>query len=473
MQRSNILIALGLVALFVTSFLGSGHSALYLNGIGLTIVVSGTLAATVLSYPMADIAAALRVAHNSYASSPPSDAEIVDALLDLAVRSRHRGMLALEDAEEEVTVGFLRNALGMLVDVPAEAAGASLFKEILFKAHQLDLKIKFTPISEEDYTHWVQQQGKQRHIITVLGRRLMAKHITGVTQILAENGLNIDVIHRLSGRLPLEDAGEVPYACIELSVRGTPKDPNAMRADFLALAHETGIDIAFQADDVYRRNRRLVAFDMDSTLIQTEVIDELADAAGVGEAVRAITDRAMRGELDFKESLRERVSLLKGLDAGVMESIAARLPLTEGVERLVTMLRQLGFKTAIISGGFDYFGRYLQERLGIDYVFANQLEITDGRLTGAVSGEIVDGARKAELLRRIASEENIHLKQVIAIGDGANDLPMLSAAGLGIAFRAKPLVKQSARQALSTVGLDAILYLIGVRDRETLDTLNT
>jgi phosphoserine phosphatase len=358
-------------------------------------------------------------------------------------------------------------SLGMLVRVPESAQSAPILKDLLFKAHELGVQIQFEPVEVEDYNAWVQKQGKARHIITLLGERLDAEHIAAVTELLAAHSLNIDIIHRLSGRIPIVDTVKTPYACVEMSVRGIADDADELRERFLELSHETGIDIAFQADDLYRRHRRLVAFDMDSTLIQTEVIDELANAAGVGPEVSAITEAAMRGELDFKESLRQRLALLKGLDVSVMAGIAESLPLTEGAERLLTTLNQLGYKTAIISGGFTYFGDYLQNKLGVDHVFANELEIVDGKLTGNVVGDVVDGEKKADCLRELASRENVCLNQVVAVGDGANDLPMLRLAGLGIAFRAKPLVKQHARHALSAVGLDGILYLIGVRDRET------
>lgn len=358
-------------------------------------------------------------------------------------------------------------SLGMLVRVPKSAQSAAILKDLLFNAHELGIHIQFDPIPLDDYNQWVRQQGKARHIITLLGERLEASHIAAVTEVLATHGLNIDIIHRLSGRIPIEEGIRAPYACVEMSVRGIADDGDALRTRFLDLAHDTGIDIAFQADDLYRRHRRLVAFDMDSTLIQTEVIDELARAAGVGEEVSAITEAAMRGELDFKESLQRRLALLKGLDESVMAGIAERLPLADGAERLLRTLKQLGYKTAIISGGFTYFGEYLQKKLGVDYVFANQLEIRDGKLTGGVIGDIVDGEKKAECLTTLAGQEGINLQQVVAVGDGANDLPMLRIAGLGIAFRAKPLVKKNAHHALSSVGLDGILYLIGVRDRET------
>jgi phosphoserine phosphatase len=284
--------------------------------------------------------------------------------------------------------------------------------------------------------------------------------------VVAKHGLNIDNISRLSGRVSLDTTDERSKACVEFSARGTPADTRQLHADFAELASQLDIDIAFQEDNMYRRTRRLVCFDMDSTLIEAEVIDELAKAAGVGEQVVAITEAAMRGELDFKESFAQRLALLKGLDVAVLEQIAERLPVTEGAEHLLSTLRSLGYKTAILSGGFNYFGYYLQEKLGVDYVYANDLEVVDGRVTGRVCGDVVDGQRKAELLRELAAKENISLEQVVAVGDGANDLPMLSIAGLGIAFRAKPLVKAEAKQSISTLGLDAILYLMGFRDRE-------
>ena len=357
-------------------------------------------------------------------------------------------------------------ALGLLVEIPEERETSAALKELLFHAHEAGLQLRYTAVSDGSYREWVAGQGKPRHIVTLLSRRIRGEEIARLTEIVARHGLNIDKINRLSGRVSPDAAAESDRACVEFSVRGDLADAAAVRRDFLELASELDVDIAYQEDNMFRRTRRLVAFDMDSTLIEAEVIDELAKRAGVGEQVAAITERAMRGEIDFSESFRQRVALLAGLDEGVLEEVAAQLRLSEGAEKLIATLRRIGFRTAIISGGFGFFGRRLQQRLGIDYVFANELDIEDGRVTGRVVGTIVDGRRKAELLREIAARESISLEQVIAVGDGANDLPMLSIAGLGIAFRAKPIVKESARHAISTLGLDGILYLLGISDRE-------
>jgi phosphoserine phosphatase len=356
-------------------------------------------------------------------------------------------------------------SLGMLVELPDDQSRQEIQAEIETDCTRLGLRARFNAIPLSSYEQWVGAQGRARYIITLLARKITAYQLARVTEVVSHHGLNIDGISRLSGRVPVGELPALSRACVEFSVRGELRDQGNFRSDLLELASELDVDLAFQADDMYRRNRRLVAFDMDSTLIEVEVIDELARAAGVGEQVAAITESAMRGELDFSESFRARVALLAGLDASVLEHIAANLQITEGAERLVTTLRKLGYRTAILSGGFTYFARHLQRQLGIDYVYANELDIRDGRVTGEVRGAIVDGQRKAALLREIAAREGIELQQVIAVGDGANDLPMLSAAGLGIAFRAKPLVKQSAEQSISTLGLDAILYLLGLSDR--------
>ena len=354
-------------------------------------------------------------------------------------------------------------SLGILCKTEEQHSGF-IMKELLFKASSLGVTIRFYPITAKEYEDWVSMQGKNRYILTLLGRKLSALQIQAVTSVLAEQGLNIDAIKRLTGRIPLDEQRENIRACIEFSVRGTPKDRAAMQSKLLKLSSELEMDFSFQLDNMYRRMRRLICFDMDSTLIETEVIDELADRAGVGEQVRAITEQAMRGEIDFKESFTQRVALLKGLDVSVMEDIAQHLPITEGVDRLMFVLKQYGYKIAILSGGFTYFGNYLKNRYGIDYVYANELEIEDGKLTGRYVGEIVDGRRKAELLKLIAQVEHVHLAQTIAVGDGANDLPMLSEAGLGIAFHAKPRVVANAKQSINTMGLDGVLYFLGFKD---------
>ena len=355
-------------------------------------------------------------------------------------------------------------SLGILIKTNSDVSG-NIMKELLFEATKLNVNIRFTPVSREEYEEWVGRQGKNRWIITLLGRRLTARQIATVTAEISRQGLNIDGIQRLTGRMPLgEEEQPRSKSCVEFSVRGTPNDFHAMQAKFMNLAQEDDFDISMQEDTLYRRCRRLICFDMDSTLIETEVIDELAMRAGVGDQVKAITERAMRGEIDFCESFKERVALLKGLDESVMREIAENLPITEGVGRMMQVLKRAGYKTAILSGGFTYFGDYLKRKLGFDYVYANELEIVDGKLTGRYLGEIVDGRRKAELLRLIAQVENVNIAQTIAVGDGANDLPMLGTAGLGIAFHAKPKVKATAEQSISTIGLDGVLYFLGFKD---------
>lgn len=352
--------------------------------------------------------------------------------------------------------------MGILIKTTADKSGF-IMKDLLFKASELGVMIRFTPVSEERYDAWVKRQGRNRYIVTLLGRQVTAQNIANVTQAVYEEGLNIDSIRRLTGRMPLNEDDRAQKSCIELSVRGNLEDRSLLQKRFMDMSGSR-LDISLQKDDIYRRSRRLICFDMDSTLIETEVIDELAKRAGVGDKVAEITERAMRGEIDFCESFTERVALLKGLDVSVMEDIARNLPITEGLERLMTILKRVGYKTAILSGGFTYFGNYLKQRFGFDYVYANDLEIVDGKLTGRYVGEVVDGRRKAELLRLLCQFENIDLAQSVAVGDGANDLPMLNLAGLGIAFHAKPKVKATAEQSISTIGLDGILYFLGLKD---------
>ncbi|MBO4428071.1 MAG: phosphoserine phosphatase SerB [Bacteroidales bacterium] len=355
-------------------------------------------------------------------------------------------------------------SLGILIRTDESTSG-QVMKELLFKATELGVTIGFSPVSDDDYEAWAGRQGRNRFILTVIGRSLSAEQIHSAAEVIARQGLNIDSIKRLTGRMSIKNPEKNVRACIEFSIRGTPVDKESMQRELMSLSAESGMDFSLQKDDMYRRMRRLICFDMDSTLIQTECIDELARRHGVYDKVSAITERAMRGEIDFRESFKERVALLKGLDVSVMRDIAENLPITEGTDRLMSVLKTCGYKIAILSGGFTYFGEYLQRRYGIDYVYANELEIgEDGKLTGRYVGEIVDGRRKADLLKLIAQTEKVNLAQTIAVGDGANDLPMLLEAGLGIAFHAKPRVKESARQSLSTIGLDGVLYFLGFKD---------
>ncbi|MGC2399286.1 MAG: phosphoserine phosphatase SerB [Acidobacteriaceae bacterium] len=357
-------------------------------------------------------------------------------------------------------------SLGLLIEIPRGESFRKLEKVLTTRAKELGLQINLSSIAKSDLEEWIEAQGKQQFIVTILGRAISAHHLARVSAIIAQHGLNVDRVERLSGRLSLAVHSPDANACVELTVSGNASSEQAMRAAFLATAHDLRIDIAFQRESIFRRNRRLFAFDMDSTLIDGEVIDELARLADAADQVVKITESAMRGEIEFQESFRRRVALLRGLPEARVLDLLDTIPLVEGAEQLIGTLKRLGYKTAILSGGFNFFARHLQVRLGIDHVYANDLDIEGGVVSGQVRTPIVDGPRKAELLRMIAHEENISLEQVVAVGDGANDLPMLGIAGMGIAFRAKPLVRQTASHAISFLGLDSLLYLIGVRDRD-------
>ena len=356
-------------------------------------------------------------------------------------------------------------SLGILCKT-GEAHSGFIMKELLFKASALGVSVRFYPVSAKEYEDWVGMQGKNRYILTLLGRKLSARQIAAATRILAEQGMNIDAIKRLTGRIPLNETAAKTKACIEFSVRGTPKDREQMQAQLMKMASELEMDFSFQLDNMYRRMRRLICFDMDSTLIKTEVMDELAECAGVGAYVRQITERAMNGEFDFKESFRQRLRLLQGLDEHVLQEIADRLPLMDGLETLLQGLKRHGCKVAILSGGFTYFALRLKEMFHLDYVYANQLEIRDGRLTGKHLGDIVDSSRKVALLKELSQKEQITLNETLAVGDGANDLAMLQTAGLGIAYHAKKKVRDHIPQSINITGLDGILYFLGYSPAE-------
>jgi phosphoserine phosphatase len=298
----------------------------------------------------------------------------------------------------------------------------------------------------------------KKFMITVLGRSVSSEQSSVVRDVILQHGFAIDSAEYLLPPACLTKLSTA-YACLRITASGN-SDEEQLRLAFLDLGHEQHLDIVIESESTYGRERRLIALDMDSTLIGIEVIDQLAKLAGVGEQVSRITESAMRGEIDFKQSFTRRLSLLRGLPESKVRELLASIPLTDGAEVLIAGVKELGYRTAILSGGFTFVGKHLKARLGIDHMFANELEIVDGMVTGRVSGGIVDGQRKKELLQAIAGEERIPLEQLVAVGDGANDLPMLGVSGMGIAFHAKPIVRREARFAISSLGLDAILYLL-------------
>ena len=328
----------------------------------------------------------------------------------------------------------------------------------------LDCRVE--KVSSESEALWRDVAKDARWVLTLMAPTLSAEVMAEVGALTAEQGLVIERVKRLSAGCQLDTADSLTGACLEWRLSGAVADSASLREKILALSERFDVDVALQPANPWRRHRRLVCFDMDSTLIQAEVIDELARRHGVYDEVAAITERAMRGELDFQQSFRERMSKLGGLDESVLAEIAESLPLMPGLERLMHYLKRLGYRTAILSGGFTYFARYLQERLGFDEIHANELIIRDGKVSGEVQEPIVDADRKAMMLRQIAEREGWDLAQTVAVGDGANDLKMLAVAGMGVAYHAKPLVRQQAQQSVSACGLDGLLYLLGYSESD-------
>jgi phosphoserine phosphatase len=373
--------------------------------------------------------------------------------------------VALLDVEQVVVQGHLILALLLGLD-SATARGAPVLKDLLFAAKSLGLELDFRVLEGEERAPREELAELRRYAVTAIGDGFDATGLHVIAEVLAKKQANIENIRQLSD-------GSLVSVEVIVSLPGPVEEQGvALRRELLAAVADYDIDIAVQRETVTRRSKRLIVMDMDSTLISIECIDELARLHGVADRVEAITARAMAGELDFEQSLRERVALLEGLEHERVLGLSRDLPLTDGAEDLLYVLRALGYKTALVSGGFTFAANALKERLGIDYAYANQLEVAGGRLTGRVLDPIVGPQRKADLLDAIAQGEGISLEQTIAIGDGANDLGMLERAGLGIAFHAKPKLRQAADTTVTSGGLDRILYLLGLRAREVSEILS-
>lgn len=381
--------------------------------------------------------------------SGPDHPGITSALMAIVAKSGDQVL----DIGQSVTHGLLSLSFVVAIDKEKEREkGANVLKDLLFEATNMGLHLDYQVVEDVFVTNDV--TGEKFILNCVAPDTITAQFLGDLANILARYRINI---------LRIDKVSPENFSGLEISTNVPSNvDWNKVKADLLDVSNIHKIDVAFLKDNVFRRSKRLVVFDMDSTLIQTEVIDEMADVHGVGAEIRTITERAMNGEMDFDESLRLRVSQLKGLSRERLEEILARLPLTQGVEEFIKTIKGLGYKVALISGGFSFFANALKEKLHLDYAFANELEFHNGVLTGNVVGTIINADQKALLLRLLAQQENISLEQVVAIGDGANDLPMLSAAGLGIAFHAKEIVKERAGSHLSHGPMTSILYFLGI-----------
>ena len=360
----------------------------------------------------------------------------------------------LVDIEQVVLSAQLTLCLVISVPRARSGPGTGVLKELLFATKELGLECDFK-VLDEPTTTTTPPAARRSFAVTVIGDIVDASCVHALTSCLANHNANIDEIRRLSD-------GDLSSLEIVISTDADDDKERLLQGALVQIARAKDVDLAFQVEDLARYTKRLVVFDMDSTLIQMEVIDELARAHGVYDEVAAITSTAMAGGMPYEESLKLRVHKLAGLPVAVVQKLVADLPLTDGAEDLLRVLRALGFKTAVISGGFSLAADSLRQRLGLDYAYSNVLDVKDGKLTGRVIEPIVGPQRKADLLDALAQREGIPLEQTIAIGDGANDLLMLEKAGLGIAFHAKAKLKDAADTSVSRGGIDRVLYLLGL-----------
>jgi len=364
---------------------------------------------------------------------------------------------ALINIGQSVLNGYLM--LSAIVDLPKNSYA---LRKILFAAADLGLRLEVTPF--KNAAEATELPEAPALAVTLLGPLSNGKATAEITRFLAERHMNIREIRSLSD---VELSGLELIADLPAGTELKPPEMMALRGELLLLGMQLGVDLAVQKDDIFRRTKRLVCMDVDSTFVKGEFIDELAELVGVKEQVAAITARAMRGEIDFKQALAERVKLLEGLPFERAKSLIERFELTPGADRFVKILHSLGFRVGLVSRGFTFFVDELKARFGLDFAFANELEVLDGKLTGKVRGTIVDSERKAQILKDMAQVYTCRLEQTVAIGDGANDIFMLQTAGLGIAFRAKPKLQEVADMSLNhNERLDTLLYLMGFNSRD-------